>query len=623
MMALDRLPPLFTLAAVTALLLFSLRPAPRAGLRRWKDSFTIWLARLPWMRNTQWSRRLEQRYQPNPGAAIQAQGRLALGLGLASYFETQTSLEQTLLNQISWLRRELFLDTGMVMPSLTVVQERNLHPFEYSLTFGAKELARGSILPAHWLIALDERPEWAGDREMGRHPVSGRPTFWVTSNELPQALASGARCEDGLELFAHHLRHALWQNTTSFVTVEFCQQFLGQGLERSPQVRMFRRALETNQPRLVALLQLVLAMGGSLRDPGRLLFHAGSGFLRGEPIETIARRVVDSCPRGLLRDSSPPSSLSSALLYSYFWNEHLSSDLLSRSDPDSLESLALGMLEVQNLPPVTLEQMWFDTLATSEVFLLGRSTELAEQLHQMLSQSGARCSRLGKSEQAAILLLSLPRELGQYLTSSLMRELSRAKVEELIQAMGRFGYLLLQAPPGQGMRQLTELGFRERIISEFLDFVNYQTVKSCPEDANFIDSWMHTQRHLPLDDLAYAFESYYFPTLEPVTRLRRAVEQDPQRVRRGLVAFAQGESLPVSAAGRASVALEALPSELQSGVAGRLRGRGCLLPQNVPTTPRERTVCQWEFFQRLARPYCRSGTGSSCEMPPQSSPGRS
>lgn len=617
-MTLDRFQPMFALAAVTAILLFSLRPAPRAGFRRWKDLLIMGLARLPLFRNTQWSRRVEQRYQPNPGPALQVQGRLALGLGLASYFETQTTLEQTLLNQISWLRRELFLDTGMVIPSLTVVQERHLHPFEYSLTFGAKELARGSILPSHWLVTVDERPSWAEERELGRHPVSGRATLWITANELPQAVASGARCEDGLEVFAHHLRHALWQNTTSFVTNEFCGQFLAQGLERSPQVRMFRRALETNQPRLVALLQLVLAMGGSLRDPGRLLFHAGSGFLRGEPIETISRRVVECCPRGLMKDSVPPNTLSSALLYSYFWNEHLSTDLLTRSDPQTLESLALGMLEVQNLPPAMLEQMWFDTLASSEVFLLGRSFELAEQLHQMLSHAPNRNARLGKSEQAAILLLSLPRELGQQLTSSLMRELSRAKVEELVQAMGRFGYLLLQAPPGQGMRQLTELGFRERIISEFLDFINYQTLKTCPSAAEFLGSWMESQRELPVDDLAYAFERYYFPTLEPVTRLRRAVEQDPQRVRRGLLAFARGEQAPLSAAGRACIALQSLPTELQSGVAGRLRGRGCSLPSEVQTTARERTVCQWEFYERLARPYCRHGLGSTREMRPPS-----
>jgi hypothetical protein len=503
-----------------------------------------------------------------------------------------------------------------VMPSITVVQERSLHPFEYSLTFGAKELARGSILPSHWLVTLDAKPAWAGDRDLGRHPVSGRPCLWITGSELPQALASGGRCEDGLDLFAHHLRHALWQNTTSFVTGEFCQQFLAQGLERSPQVRGFRRTLETNQPRLLALLQLVLAMGGSLRDPSRLLVHAGSGFQRGEPIETISRRVVDCCPRGLLRDSQPPHMLSSALLYSYFWNEHLSSDLLSRSDPNSLENLALGMLEVQNLPPVMLEQMWFDTLASSEVFLLGRSAELADQLHQLLNHSGKTGSRLGKSEQAAILLLSLPRELGQNLTSSLIRELSRPKVEELVQAMGRFGYLLLQAPPGQGMRQLTELGFRERIISEFLDFVNFQTVKSCPQESHFLQRWMHQQEELPVDDLAYAVEHYYFPTLEPVTRLRRAVEQDPQRLRRGLLAFAQGEPAPMPAAARACVALEALPEELQSGVAGRLRGRGCNLPPYVGSTPQERAACQWEFFHRLARPYCRAGSGSALEAQP-------
>lgn len=603
---LEALKPIFyvlSFCCVTATLLFSFRPAPATGMRRWKELWLMWLSRLPGFRNMEWARRLNQRYAPVAGPVTQLQGRLALGLGLASYFETQASLDQTLLNQISWLRRELFLDTGMVMPSITVVQERSLHPFEYSLLFGSKELARGSILPAHWLVSVEGKPAWVGERELGRHPVTGTTTLWITAAELPQALANRARCEDGLEVFAHHLRHALWQNTTSFVTIEFCQQYLSQGLERSAQVRMFRRVLESNQPRLASLMQLVLAMGGSLRDPGRVLFLAGSGMLRGETVETIARRVVESSPRGPQREVAPSSVLSSALLYSYFWNEHLSGDLMSRSDPQSLENLALGMLEVQNLPPAALEQMWFDTLSGSEMFLLGRSAELADQLHQMLQQQQTRPSRLGKSEQAAILLLSLPRDLGQLMASSLMKELCRSKAEEVVQAMGRFGYLLLQAPPGQGMRQLTELGFRERIISEFLDFVNYATLNQPHPPGEWLSSWLREQRQLPVDDLAYAVEKYYFPSLEPVTRLRRAVEQDPLRISRGLVAYAQGETAPLSATSRAPLALQSLHPEVGNGILGRLRGRGCNVPCPSLGASKERGLCEWEFFLRVAQPY--------------------
>ncbi|MFN8609886.1 MAG: FHIPEP family type III secretion protein [Vulcanimicrobiota bacterium] len=590
---------MLSVCCVTATLLIGFRPAPASGFRRWKERVFAWFSRV--FRKSS----VNQRYAQPAGPSVQLQGRLALGLYLASYFETHSSLDQTLLNQITWLRRELYLDTGMVMPSITVVQERNLQPFEYSLNFGNKELAKGSILPAHWLVSVEGKPDWVGERELSRHPITGTPTLWITANELPQALANKARCEDGLEVFAHHLRHAIWQNTTSFVTVEFCQQYLNQGLERSSQVRAIRRVLESNQSRLASVMQLVLAMGGSLRDPARVLFLAGNGMLRGDNIESIARRVVDSSPRGGTREGQqqPPTAVSSALLYSYFWNEHLSGDLMSRSDPQSLENLAMGMLEVQNLPPAVLEQMWFDTLSGSEMFLLGRSAELADQLHQMLQFQQGRPSRLGKSEQAAILLLSLPRDLGQLMASNLFKELTRNKVEEVVQAMGRFGYLLLQAPPGQGMRQLTELGFRERIISDFLDFVNYSSLKQPHPPGEWLSSWLKEQRQLPVDDLAYAVERYYFPSLEPVTRLRRAVEQDPLRVCRGLVAYALGESAPLSAVSRAPLALQSLHPEVGNGILGRLRGRGCNLPGSAAGGPKERGLCEWEFFLRVAQPY--------------------
>jgi len=604
MLQMEQLKPLFwmlSFCCVTATLIFSFRPTPSTGLKRWKEALLLWLSRWPLLRHTTWSRRLNQQLPPHAGPISQLQGRLSLGLGLASYFETQSAVDQTLLNQISSLRRELFLDTGMVMPSITVGQERSLHPFEYALIFGTKELARGSIVPAHWLVSVEGKPAWVGERELGQHPITGCPTLWLTANELPQALIHKVRCEDGLEVFAHHLRHALWQNTTTFVTMEFCQQYLAQGLERSAQVRVFRRVLESNLGRLAGLLQLVLALGGSLRDPARVLYLAGSGMFRADSVETIARRVVDSSPRGVGKESPPPSILSSALLYSYFWNENLSGDLMSRSDVKGLENLAMGMLEVQNLPPAVLEQMWFETLSGSETFLLGRSADLGDQLHQMLQQQG-RPSRLGKSEQAAILLLSLPKEQGQLLTMSLLKELSRPKVEEVVQAMGRFGYLLLQAPPGQGMRQLTELGFRERIIGEFLDFVNFSSLEKPPAEGDWLNAWLREQRQIPIDELAYAVERYYFPSLEPVTRLRRAVEQDPKRMARGLVAYAQGAVAALPALKRAPVAVMSLPAEISAGILGRLKGRGCSL-QCPTAVPKDRVLCEWEFFTRVAQPY--------------------
>jgi len=600
----ERLPSLFLMlpvAAMTAFLLYNrLRPAPAGGMKRWRMRFWLWLSRLPGMRKR----------GSNSGAVTSQttphlQGRLALGLRLASYFESNICVDQTLLNQIGWMRRELFLDTGLLMPSISVIQDRSLQPCEYTLHFGAIEVARGSINLGSWLISFEEKPEWVGDRTLDRHPITGAQCLWIASTELTRAIASNCRCEDGLEAFAHHLRSALWQNLTPLVTVEFCQQYLNQGLERSAQIRMFRRELEVNQGRLVALLQLVLALGGSLREPCRVLYLAANGFIQGEPLESIARRVVDSTSRVDPRDNPPPAGLSSALLYSYFWNEHLSSDLISRSDSSTLENLAHGMLEVQNLPPAILEQMWVDTLSHSEIFLLGRSNELGEQLHQMLQADPQGPSRLGKSEQTAILLLSLTKDSGQKMMSILARELNRGKVEEVVQSMGRFGYLLLQAPPGQGGRQLSELGFRERIVNEFLDFAGYRAVPQDSHNLGWVHAWLRQQKDLPVEALAYALEAYYFPSLDPITRLRRAVEHDSKGMTRALVAFAQGESAPMTAAERVPLALQSLHPEVRGGIVGQLRGRGYRLNCTGSASLSQRNSCEWEFFLRVAQPHSR------------------
>ena len=118
--------------------------------------------------------------------------------------------------------------------------------------------------------------------------------------------------------------------------------------------------------------------------------------------------------------------------------------------------------------------------------------------------------------------------------------------------------------------------------------------------------WLKEQRQLPVDDLAYAVEKYYFPSLEPVTRLRRAVEQDPLRICRGLVAYALGESSPLSATSRAPLALQSLHPEVSNGVMGRLRGRGCNLPGATQGGAKARGLCEWQSFPRVAQPYSNS-----------------
>lgn len=93
------------------------------------------------------------------------------------------------------------------------------------------------------------------------------------------------------------------------------------------------------------------------------------------------------------------------------------------------------------------------------MFLLGRSAELANQLHQMLQYQQGRPSRLGKSEQAAILLLSLPRDLGQLMATNLFKELTRNKVEEVVQAIGPLRLLATPSPTRAGNAPADRTGF--------------------------------------------------------------------------------------------------------------------------------------------------------------------
>lgn len=594
----DRIPPLFLMlpvAAMTAIWIFASWRGPQSSPRvSWWHRFRLWLARLAMPRSDQPGSRNAQTSPAPP-----SQGLLGLGVGLACYFENHPDADQMLLNQLACLRRELYLDCGLVLPSLTVVQLRNLQPEEYSLHFGDLELARGSLSLDRWLLSFEQVPVGMEERAREVHPVTGRPCAWVEEHELGRLRPQGMNCQDPMAVFAHHLRHVARQNLPAFVTSEYCQQFLAQGLERSPQVRMFRRQLEENPGKLLALLQTVLALGGSLRDPGRVLYTAAIGFAQGEPVENLARRLLEQEQAGGKNEYSTPPCLSSALLYSYFWNEHLSSDLISRSDLNTLENLGQGMLEVQSLPPAILEQMWMDTLSHSEMFLLGRSAELGEQLHQMLQARSEGPGRLGRSEQTAVLLLSLNSDVSQGLLSRLIGQLPRTRAEELVQAMGRFGYLLLQAPPGQAGRQLTELGFRERILQDFLDFATVRALPPADLSPAWLRLWLSEQRRWPLDALAYAVESYYFPCLDPTTRLRRALRHDFARLSQSLLEFARGATAPLAAKIRAPLALQALPMEVGQAVLGKLHERGIRLPGSAAAPVEVRQQCQWEFYLRV------------------------
>ena len=127
---------------------------------------------------------------------------IEVGYGLIGYVDVAQGGE--LLQRIKTLRRQLAVEMGFVIPAIHIRDNLQLKPNQYTVILKGVEIARGELLPGHWLaLTSDKTPRVKGIET--REPAFGLPAVWIAEKEKESVQARGVVVVDPATVVTTHL----------------------------------------------------------------------------------------------------------------------------------------------------------------------------------------------------------------------------------------------------------------------------------------------------------------------------------------------------------------------------------------------------------------------------------
>jgi len=127
---------------------------------------------------------------------------IEVGYGLIGLVDVAQGGE--LLQRIKSLRRQLALEMGFVIPAIHIRDNLQLKPNQYSVILKGVEVARGELMPGHWLALTSERtPRLKGIDT--KEPAFGLPAVWISDKEKESVQARGVVVVDPATVVTTHL----------------------------------------------------------------------------------------------------------------------------------------------------------------------------------------------------------------------------------------------------------------------------------------------------------------------------------------------------------------------------------------------------------------------------------
>ncbi|MCL1818076.1 MAG: flagellar biosynthesis protein FlhA [Spirochaetaceae bacterium] len=128
---------------------------------------------------------------------------LELGYGLVSLLEKDQGVE--FLGKIKRIRKEVALETGLVVPQVHIIDNMMLEPTEYRFKMKGSELGKGSLRTSMYLAINPGtvREEVPGEKTI--EPTFGLPALWIKEDMKEKADREGYTVVDPPSIIVTHL----------------------------------------------------------------------------------------------------------------------------------------------------------------------------------------------------------------------------------------------------------------------------------------------------------------------------------------------------------------------------------------------------------------------------------
>ncbi len=188
---------------------------------------------------------------------------IEVGYGLIGYVDVAQGGE--LLQRIKSLRRQLAVEMGFVIPAIHIRDNLQLKPNQYTVILKGVEIARGELLPGHWLaLTSDKTPRVKGIET--REPAFGLPAVWIAEKEKESVQARGVVVVDPATVVTTHLTEIVKAHADELLGRQEVQSLIDNLAKTHP------RVIEELIPKVVSagtlhrVLQRLLRERISIRD---------------------------------------------------------------------------------------------------------------------------------------------------------------------------------------------------------------------------------------------------------------------------------------------------------------------------------------------------------------------
>ena len=183
---------------------------------------------------------------------------LNVGYGLIPLVDE--AQEGELLKRISAIRKQLASELGFVVPPIHIRDNLQIKPNEYIILIKGIEVARGDLLPGHYLAMNPTGTDRGVTGIPTKEPCFGLPALWVTEKEKERAQIAGYTVVDTPSVIATHLTEILRSHSHELLGRQEVQQLIDRFGKEMPKV------VEELIPNLLSLGGVVKVLCNLLRE---------------------------------------------------------------------------------------------------------------------------------------------------------------------------------------------------------------------------------------------------------------------------------------------------------------------------------------------------------------------
>lgn len=144
--------------------------------------------------------------------------RMGLEIGYALIPLVDVQQNGDLLERVTLMRRQIALDLGIIVPPIRIRDNMQLPPNAYSIKLKGVEIARGEVMPRHYLAMNPGNVRETIEGIPTKEPAFGLPALWIEENVRRRAEAAGYTVVDATSVVITHLQEVIKANAADILT---------------------------------------------------------------------------------------------------------------------------------------------------------------------------------------------------------------------------------------------------------------------------------------------------------------------------------------------------------------------------------------------------------------------